>query len=168
MAFSFDVSTALNAIATLEAAIASPTPGITNAYTYGNNPAEITDPSALPAIVHINRGPNVTGGFQSQQTYGTHELTYDIESLLLIIETIPDGYPADESNSAEWWLSIANVFFNDTNEASLITSTSAYSYECLFNQQPSFMARQWPPAPVAPLHWYWSLSYTHRFTFLDD
>jgi hypothetical protein len=169
MAFTFDVSTALNAIATLEDAIATPTPGVTNAYTYGNNPVEITDPSALPAVVHINKGPFTPGegGRPAQLSFGSFQLGYDIESLLFILEVIPDGYPSDESNSAEWWLQIAKVFMNSTNEASLISSASAYNYVCLFLDQPSFGVRPWPPPPAVPLHWYWSLSYTHRFLFTD-
>lgn len=169
MAFSFDVSTALNAIATLEAAISTPSPGITNAYTYGNNPVEITDPSVLPAVVHINKGPVTLGGlpFPAQRSYGKHYLAYDIESQLLILETIPDGYPADESATAEYWISIAQTFMNDTNEASLMLDTGADGYSCLFLSQPSFTVRPWPPPPSPPVHWYWSLSYTHRFEFED-
>jgi len=169
MAFTFNVETAIDAIATLETAIATPTPGVTNAYTYGANPIEITDPTALPAVVHINRGPFTPAGGDrpAQLSYGLFELGYDIESQLLITETIPDGYPADESNSNKWWLEIAKVFMTDTNEASLISSTSANDYMCLFLEQPSFSVRQWPPPPAAPMHWYWSLKYTHRFTFED-
>lgn len=159
MSFSFDVEAAVDAIAALEDAIATPTPGVTNAYTYGSNPVSFTAGSALPAVVHINRGPLTP----SVQAFGQYDLYYDVESILLIMETLPDQYPGDEDESAKFWVSICDVFFSLTNQATLISSAGATGYEMLFNATPSFAVRPWPPAPSSPLKWFWSLQYTHRF-----
>lgn len=166
MAFSFNVENAIDAIATLEAAISTPTPGVTTAYGFGENPVELTS-ALLPAVVHLNRGPQTIEGGEifSAYSYGTYRLAFEIESFLLILETVPDGYPADEAASAQFFDSICDVFFSDTNAASLAASATADSYTCSFPNQPSFGIVQWPPAPAEPMHWYWSLRYMHRFTF---
>jgi hypothetical protein len=159
MSFSFNIANAVNAIAALEDAITTPTPGITKSYTYGTNPVSFTAGSSLPAIVHINKGPLNP----AMQAFGKFELYYDIDSLLLIMETLPDQYPGDEGESAKFWISICDVFYSLTNQSSLISSSGATGYDMLFNEQPSFAVRPWPPTPSAPLKWFWSLEYTHRF-----
>jgi hypothetical protein len=62
MAFNFDLEAAVDAIAALEVAISTPTPGIITSYGYNSNPGEITDVSLFPAIVHVNRGEIVPEG----------------------------------------------------------------------------------------------------------
>lgn len=162
MTFALDIDAATDAIAALEDAIATPSPGITNSYLYGANPVKFDAGSTLPAIVHIQRGPlTITDG--AVQTFGKFELYYDIDSLLLIMETIPDQYPGDEGESAKFWVSVCDVFFNLDNQATLISAAGASDYNLLFNDLPAFAPRPWPPTPSAPLKWFWSLQYTHRF-----
>ena len=167
MAFSFNIEAAIDAIATLEGAISTPTPGVTTAYGFGENPTEITNPALLPAVVHISRGPQTVGGgdLLGAFTYGSYRLAYEIDSLLLILEIVQDQYPADEAASAKFFDSVCDTFFNDTNISSLISSAGVDSYTCGFPRQPSYLPIQWPPYPSEPLHWYWGLRYTHRFVF---
>ncbi len=163
--FTFDVEAAIDAIAAIEAAITLPIPGIQNAYGFGANPAEITDPADFPAVLHLANGPINQSGASNQQSYGQHSLHFDIQSLLLVLESVPNTYPADEAVGIVWWKAIANAFVNDVTESALINlDVGTIEYKCLFLDQPSFGVRQWPPeSPLPPLHWYWSLSYTHRF-----
>ncbi len=167
MTFAFDVAAAVNAIAALEDAITTPTPGIANAYTYGNNPVEITDPSDLPAVVHVVRGPLTIGGGGQPglASFSSHRLSYDIDSIALVMEIIPDEYPGDESAAATFWKSICEVFFDITNHSTLSAAANADDYFCYFGEQPSWQVRQWPTPSLEPMRWYWSLKYTHRFTF---
>ena len=116
MAFDFDLEAAINAIATLEAAITTPTPGVTNAYTYGANPVEISDLSALPAVVHIPEGVSTAvDGEQGTITRATYQMVYNIRSIMLVLQAVPDQYPADETASGLFWKSLTETFFNYDN-----------------------------------------------------
>jgi len=164
--FSFDLEGAINSIASLEDAITTPTPGITNSYTYGNNPAEITDPAAFPAIVHIPLGPTTeASGTQGLITHQTYQLAYSIQSTALFVETVGDAYPADETASNLFWKSISEVFFNQANRLTLVAAAGAgvHSYRCEFPAR-SYDVRRWPPVTQST-HSYWSLQYTHVFIF---
>ncbi len=160
--YNLNIEAAIDAIATLEDAITTPTPGITTAYGFGENPSSISAPSLLPAVVHINRGP-VTVDTNPATLKGVYYIQYDIESILLAIEASPDQYPADEAATSKFWKSVCETFFDGANQSSLATSAGARYYRCLFLNSPSWTVRQWPPQPAEALNWYWSLSYTHRF-----
>ncbi len=167
MSWVFDLAAAINQIATFEAAITTPSPGITNAYTYGNNPTEITDVAALPAVVHIPMGP-ATAAPGSQHglltTPDTYQLQYQIESTLLILETVLDQYPGEESASNLFWKTVAEKFFNYDNRLTLSSQAVAHTYRLEFPVR-SYDVRPWPPTQQAT-HFYWSLQYNHIFTFV--
>lgn len=160
MTFNFDLAAAINKIAELEAAITTPTPGITNAYTYGNNPSVIEDPTALPAVVHVPLGPRDVEVL-SNTTWQCH---YDLYSRVLFIESLANKYPSDESAANLIWKSVAETFLNDTNRRAICTASGALAYICMFDVN-SYTVRPWPPMVDAP-HAYWSLQYIHRFTVL--
>lgn len=160
MAFGLDVEAAINSIATLEAAIVTPSPGITNAYTFGNNPVQFTAGSALPAVVHVSRGPVAT----NIEAFNSFEAAFDIDSIMLIMEALPDGYPGDEAESIVFWPAICDTFLNLTNQSTIIAAAGATGYDMLFNDLPSFDVRPWPPLPGTAIKWFWSFQYTHRFT----
>ena len=155
-----NLQTTINAIAAIEAAITTPTPGIVTSYTYGNNPVEITNPALLPAIVHIERGPQTIYGIGG--TVGRN-FYYEIDSLALLIEALPDGYPADSAAVAQLWQSIAAAFTNELNRDKLADAAECPEYACVFQPQ-SYRLRRWPPEPMNDYRVYWSLLYTHRFT----
>ena len=159
MAYTFNLETAIDDIATLEAAITTPSPGITTAYGYGENPNVITDVSLFPAVVHVPLGPATTGVETATDAWTLH---YDIYSLLLLTEAIPDKYPSDESANNLLWKSVVEKFLTRTTRSSLCTSTGAIDYVCIF-QANSYGVRNWPPIAGAP-NAYWSLQYTHRFS----
>ncbi len=164
--FNFDLEGAINQIAAFEDAITTPTPGITNSYTYGNNPAEINAPADFPAIVHIPLGPiNQATGPQTLVTHQTYQLAYQIQSTALFVETVGNAYPADETASNLFWKSIAEVFFNQANRITLVSAagTGVHSYRCEFPAR-SYDVRRWPPTQQST-HSYWSLQYTHTFVF---
>lgn len=157
MSYSFDLAAAIDAIAALEDAIATPTPGITNAYGHGENPVAFIDPSALPAIVHLPRGPHTTDGL----TRDTWTIMYDVESYLLVIEAVPDQYPADDEVANLFWKPIVEAFLTDATRTSLVQSSGAHNYWPVFLPN-SYAVRSWPPVPGST-NLYWSLMYTHRF-----
>lgn len=166
MAYNFDLSAAVGQIATLEDTIATPSPGITTVYAFNANPAEITNPALLPAIVHINRGPMTLaegGAIPGLIATGTYNLAYDIESVALIIESVPGKYPADEGVSNLFWKSICETFMNRTNIATLAGAANAHTYACILGS-PSYGLRAWPPV-TPPVRAYWAFTYTHRFMF---
>jgi len=166
MAFTFDLEAAINQIASLEDAISTPTPGITNSYTYGNNPVEITDVTAFPAIVHIPLGPTTEAANpQNRITHQTYQLGYQIQSTALLVESVKDQYPGDDTASNLFWKSIAEVFWNYDNRITLVSAAGAgvNTYRCEFPAR-SYQPRPWPPTPQAN-HFYWSLQYTHTFIF---
>lgn len=160
MSYSFDLSAAINAIAAIEDAIASPTPGIVKSYTYGANPVEFTAGSQLPAIVHIPTGPVV----EPASEYATQVFAfyYEIISRLLIVEAVQDQYPADEGGAALFWKTIIEALLTDTTRRTLCSASGAFSYSVVF-QSRSYGIRPWPPIENAPSR-FWSLEYTHRFT----
>jgi hypothetical protein len=168
MSWDFDLEAAINQIATFEDAITTPTPGVKNAYTYGNNPVEITDPTALPAVVHVPLGPQ-TAAPGSQPGLlaltGTYQLEYQIQSTMLILETVLDQYPGEESASNLFWKSVAEKFFNYDNRVTLVAQagTNVHTYRLDFPAR-SYDVRPWPQA--GNVHFYWSLQYTHTFTFV--
>lgn len=165
MAFGFDLEAAVNAIAALEAAIATPPPGITTSYGYNSNPGEITDVSVFPAIVHANRGfVSPEGGFVDMQvTRGGYYVAYDVDSIAMIIEVVPKQYPGDEGTANLFWKSILETFLNLTNKTSLASDTGAGEYRFIPGT-PSYGIVSWPPV-VPPLRRYWGYTYTHRFIF---
>lgn len=165
MSFDFNLEAAIDKIAELEDAIATPLPGVVTAYGYNENPAEITDVSKLPAVVHVPLGPRTEGpGFQPGNIgYGTYNLTFEIYSRLLIIEAVLDQYPADEAAASLFWQPVVETFFNVTNHVALCQASGAHTYACTFPEQ-AYKPRPWPPVPNAP-RFYWSLQYVHRFTF---
>lgn len=165
MAFSFDLSAAVGAIATLEATISTPSPGITTVYAFNSNPTEITNPALLPAIVHINRGPLAPpGGFDDMRvTVGGYYVAYDVESVALIIQSVPDQFPGDEGTANLFWKSILETFLSPTNKRSLATSAKADEYRLIL-EAPTYGLRSWPPFEP-PVRVYWAFSYTHRFLF---
>ena len=165
MTFSFDLEAAINAIATLERAISTPTPGITTSFGYNLNPSEITDVSLFPAIVHINRGPVNPDGVQADMriTPGGYYVAYDIDSIAMIIETVPEQFPGDEGASNLFWKSILETFLNATNKSSLATDSGSLEYR-FTPGDPSYGIVSWPPVQP-PLHRYWGFTYTHRFLF---
>ena len=168
MSFDFDLEAAINQIAALETAITTPTPGIINSYTYGNNPVEINAVADFPAIPHIPLGPVIEAGGQQQGLISTttYQLGYQIQSTALFVETVQDQYPAEETASNLFWKSICEVFFNHDNRVTLVTAagTGCHSYRLEFPAR-SYNVRPWPPTPQST-HFYWSLQYTHIFTIV--
>lgn len=165
MAFDFDLAAATAKIAELEIAIVTPTPGITTVYGFNSNPAEITNPQLLPAIVHINRGPLTISdsAIPGLLTTGTWNVAYDIESVALIIESVPKKYPADEGVANLFWQSILETFMSRDNLIALASAASAHTYALILGA-PSYGLRAWPPVEP-PVRAYWAYTYTHRFTF---
>lgn len=165
MAFGFDLEAAVNAVAILERAISTPTPGITTSYGFNANPGEITDVSLFPAIVHVNRGFVVPdGGFPDMQvTRGGYYVGYDVDSIAMIIEVVPEQYPGDEGTANLFWKSIAETFLNLTNKTSLATDSGADEYRFI-SGGPSYGLVTWP-LMQPPLRQYWGYTYTHRFLF---
>lgn len=165
MAFGFDLSAAVGQIVTLETAISTPSPGFTTVYGFNSNPAEITNPQLLPAVVHINRGPLTleAGAIPGLLTTGTWNIAYDIESVALIIESVPGKYPSDEGAANLFWKSICETFMSRANTISLAAAAGAHTYACILGS-PSYGLRAWPPV-TPPVRAYWAFTYTHRFTF---
>ena len=165
MAFNFDLEAAINAIAALELAISTPTPGITTAYGYNSNPGEITDVALFPAVVHVNRGfVSPEGGFPDMQMVpGGYYAGYDVDSIAMIIEIVPQQFPADEGIANLFWKSILETFLNLTNKTSLATDSGADEYRFVPGS-PSYGLVSWPPVQP-PLKQYWGFTYTHRFLF---
>jgi hypothetical protein len=159
MSYSFDLAGAINAIAAIEDAITTPTPGIVTSYTYGANPGEFTAPSQLPAIVHVPTGPVVQIG--AELSRGQYQIYYDVYSLLLAIEAVPNQYPADETAVTLFWKSILEALLSDSTRSTICTASGAFAYTCIFEPN-SYAIRAWPPIGPAP-NFYWSLQYTHRF-----
>ena len=152
----------INSIATIERAIVTPSPGIVTSYGFGANPVEITNPALLPAVVHIERGPQTIYGAAGSVD---RRFYYEIDSLALLIEALPDGYPADSAAVAQLWEAIAAAFTNEINRATLADAAECPEYACVFQPQ-SYKLRRWPPEPLNDYRVYWSLLYTHRFTVL--
>lgn len=164
-AFSFDLEAAIDAIATLEAAIATPTPGITTAYGYNSNPGEITDVSLFPAVVHVNRGfiSPEGGPVDMRLVPGGYYVGYDIDSVAMIIEVVPEQFPGDEGDANLFWKSILETFLSNTNKRSLATDSGADEYRFVPGA-PSYGLVSWPPLQT-PIRQYWGFTYTHRFLF---
>lgn len=168
MGFNFDLEAAIDQIATLEAAISLPTPGITNAYGYGSNPIIIDDPTDLPAVVHVPMGPQyTTNPAQSGlvATRGAYQLSYQIRSIALLIEVVPKKYPDDENAVTGFWETIVEAFLSYTNRVTLTSATGAHTYNLSFPAQ-SYGVKEWPPAPIVPYKSYWGLEYIHTFIFI--
>jgi hypothetical protein len=165
MAFNFVLEAAINAIATLELAISTPTPGIVTAYGYNSNPGEISDVSLFPAVVHVNRGfVSPEGGSPDMgKVPGGYYVGYDVDSIAMIIEVVPEQFPGDEGTANLFWKSILETFLNLTNKTSLATSSGADEY-LFFPGSPSYGLVSWPPVQP-PLRRYWGYTYTHRFLF---
>ncbi|GIK36565.1 MAG: hypothetical protein BroJett011_03980 [Chloroflexota bacterium] len=166
MAFSFNLQAAVNAIAALERAIPAPSGGAAiTAYNVNANPAKLETPDLLPVVVHLPLGPRTEapGDIPGHMGSGVYALSYEIASLLLIIEAIPGGYPADEAAANLYWQGVCQAFFNRTNAINLCTAAGAHTYACSFPEN-SYLVRSWPPLSEAP-GYYWSLKYTHRFSF---
>lgn len=165
MAFGFDLEAAVNAIAALELAIATPTPGITTSYGYNSNPNEITNVSVFPAVVHVHRGEVIPeGGFPDARiTKGGYYIAYDIDSVVMVIEVVPGQFPGDEGVANLFWKSFAETFHNETNKRSLATNSGADEYRFIPGT-PSYGLVSWPQI-VPPLRQYWGYTYTHRFIF---
>jgi len=165
MAFDFNLEAAINAIAALELAITTPTPGIITAYGYNSNPGEIADVALFPAVVHVNRGPvPPEDGFSDMRMVpGGYYVAYDIDSIAMIIEVVPEQFPADEGTANLFWKSILETFLNLTNKASLATNSKAAEYRFIPGS-PSYGLVSWPPVQP-PLRRYWGYTYTHRFLF---
>lgn len=165
MSFPFDLEDAIDAIATLEAAIATPSPGITTSYGYNENPGEITNVATFPAVVHVPRGfvtPDNTVA-DMRITPGGYWVGYDIDSIAMILEIVPEQFPGDEGASSLYWKSILETFLNATNKRSLATDSGAHEYRFIPGS-PSYGIVSWPPVQP-PLHRYWGYTYTHRFLF---
>lgn len=165
MAFGFDLEAAINAIAALELAISTPTPGITTAYGYNSNPGEITDVSLFPAVVHVNRGPIAPdGGFVDMRMVpGGYYTGYDVDSIVMVIEVVPGQYPGDEGTANLFWKPILETFLNLTNKTSLAADSGADEYRFIPGS-PTYGLVSWP-LMQPPLRQYWGFTYTNRFLF---
>lgn len=165
MAFGFDLEAAVDAIAALELAIATPTPGIITSYGYNSNPGEITNVALFPAIVHVNRGEIIPDGAPpaARLTKGGYYIGYDVDSIAMIIEIVPEQYPGDEGTANLFWKSFAETFQNETNKSSLATDSGADEYRFIPGA-PSYGLVSWPLVQP-PLRRYWGYTYTHRFLF---
>jgi len=162
MAFTFDLEAAIDAIATLEAAIATPSPGITTSYGHKENPNEITDPALLPAVIHMYRGfiiPNTQP--EGRYVKGGYYIAHDIDSLMLILEIVPEQYATDEGTANLYADSVLETFLNHTNKTSLADSANAEEY-VFIPGNPSYGVVAWPPINPA-IKSYWGFTYTHRF-----
>jgi hypothetical protein len=165
MAFGFNLEPAIAAIAALELAIATPAPGITTAYGYNENPGEITNVALFPAVVHVNRGfvaPD--GGFLDMRIVpGGYYVGYDVDSIVMVIEAVPEQFPGDEGTANLFWKSILETFLNLANKTSLASESGAAEYRFIPGS-PSYGLVSWPPVQT-PLRRYWGFTYTHRFLF---
>lgn len=158
MSYTFDLEAAIDQIATMEAAINTPAPGIVTAYGYNENPAVITNVSLFPAVVHVPLGP---ANFEQVVVNYSWGAVFEVYSRVLFIEARHDKYPADENANNKLWLPIVEKFVSPTGRSDLVTASGAFSYECVFLPN-SYGVRPWPPVKDAP-NVYWSLQYTHRF-----
>jgi hypothetical protein len=165
MAFGFDLEIAINAIAALEVAISTPDSGITTSFGYNANPNEITDVSLFPAIVHVNRGfvPPEGGPPDMRIVPGGYYVGFDVDSVAMIIEMVPEQYPGDEGTANLFWKSILETFLNQTNKTSLAADSGADEYRFIPGS-PSYGLVSWPPVSP-PINQYWGFTYTHRFLF---
>lgn len=165
MAFDFDLEAAINAIAALELAIATPAPGIITSYGYNSNPGEITNVSLFPAVVHVNRGFIVPdGGFPDMRMVpGGYYTGYDIDSVVMIVETVPGQFPGDEGTANLFWKPILETFLSLTSKTSLAQDSGADEYRFIPGS-PSYGLVSWPQIQP-PLRQYWGFTYTHRFLF---
>lgn len=154
-----NLSAAIAKIAQIEATVTTPTPGIVTSYGFGLNPPDLTDPSKLPAVVHIERGPQTIFGIGG--TVGRN-FYYEVDSLALLIEALPDGYPADSAAVAPLWKSILYAFTDEPNRYALADAAEVAEYS-LVVQPNSYRLRRWPPEPMNDYRVFWSLLYTHRF-----
>lgn len=165
MAFDFDLEAAIDAIAALELAISTPEPGITTSFGYNSNPNEITDVSLFPAVVHVSRGfvaPD--GGFPDMRIVtGGYWVGYDVDSVAMIIEIVPEQYPGDEGTANLFWKSILETFLSLSSKTSLATDSAADEYRFIPGS-PSYGLVSWPPVQP-PIRQYWGFTYTHRFLF---
>ena len=168
MAFGFDLEAAIDAIAVIERGITTPTPGITTSYGYNSNPNEITDVSSFPAVVHVNRGPvPPEGGFADMRmTTSGYYVAYDIDSIAMIIEIVPQQYPSDEGTANLFWKSITEAFMNATVKRSLAEDSKADEYRFALGS-PSYGVVSWPLVQP-PQKQYWGYTYTHRFLFFGS
>ena len=168
MAFGFDLEAAIDAIAVIERAITTPTPGITTSYGYNSNPGEITDVSLFPAVVHVNRGAvPPDGGFADMRmTTSGYYVAYDVDSIAMIIEIVPQQYPADEGTANLFWKSITEAFLNATSKRSLAEDSGADEYRFVLGS-PSYGVVSWPLVQP-PQKQYWGYTYTHRFLFFGS
>jgi hypothetical protein len=163
MAFGFDLEAAINKIAALELAISTPTPGIVTAYGYNSNPGEIADVSLFPAVVHISRAfVSPDSGFP-EMVPGGYYVSFDVDSIFMVIEAVPKQFPGDEGTANLFWKSILETFLNLTNKTSLATDSGADEYRFIAGS-PSYGLVSWPPVQL-PLRQYWGYAYTHRFLF---
>lgn len=165
MAFNFDLEAAVNAIAALELAISTPAPGITTSFGYNANPGEITDVALFPAIVHVNRGfVAPEGGFPDMRMVpGGYWVAYDIDSVVMVIEIVPQQYPGDEGTANLFWKSILETFLSLSSKTSLAVDSGADEYRFISGSD-SYGPVSWPPVQP-PVHEYWGFIYTHRFLF---
>ena len=163
MSFPFDLEAAIDAIATLEVAISTPTPGITTSYGYNSNPSEITNVALFPAIVHVNRGFINPDGVTTDMRIvpGGYYVAYDIDSMAMIIEIVPEQFPGDEGTANLFWKPILETFLNAANKRSLAEDAGASEYR-FQPGSPSYGIVSWPPVQP-PIHRYWGYTYTHRF-----
>lgn len=171
MSFNFNLSATVAAIAAIEDAITTPSPGIVTAYGFGANPSEITNPALFPVVIHLSLGPATVGGdtdAPGRLTFGgRHRMRFDVVSLVLIAEAVPDVYPADEAAACLFWKPLCEAFFNKTNIDALISASGAASYACILDD-PCYAIRAWPPSPAEPLHYYYSYRLIHRFVFMEQ
>ncbi len=139
-----NLSAAIAKIAQLEATVTTPAPGIVTSYTFGANPPDLTNPALMPAVVHIERGPQTLfgqGGIVERKFY------YEVDSLALLIEALPDGYPADSAAVAPLWKTIVYTFTDEVNRYALADAAEAAEYSLVI-QPGSYRLRRWPPEPL--------------------
>lgn len=161
--FTFDLEAAINAIATLESAMTPPAGGqLVNSLTFGNNIQQIDDPENLPLAVHLTRAIEEPAGGPRRTIGSKFWRDFRITSVVLIVESKPDSYPADERISSLYWEPVIETFFDLDNQDTIKVAAGAgcirYDFE---PDNPFFNIRQWPPRPMAPLRWYWSFQYDH-------
>jgi len=161
MPVSFDVIAATNAIATIERTVVSPAPGIIASYDYGQDPLDF-DSDQIPAIIHIERGPDTTEN--GRVGAGIFFANFTIESRVLLIKDVASQPPLEPKLLlAGLYLPLFDLFQTDNAKNTLTQASNAFDYVCTW-ESPSFSRGDWPIFSDSYKR-YWLLRYTHNFMF---
>lgn len=155
----FNVIEATNAIAAIERTVTTPLPGIVNSFNYGADPVDF-DFEDVPAIVHIERGPDSSALGKVGLT-NLYMADFFIESRVLLIQDIV-GQPPLEGKQllADLYVPLFSLFSEQTARETILNASNAMDYEVIW-EQPSFTRGDWPIFSNDYKR-YWIIRYLHR------